>query len=993
MNKMVMNKMIRFLLTVALLLPLCAGAQAADVGAMLEGATIVGEGFMREDESITEAVIPEGVDRIESAAFYSCVNLRSVTLPQTLQKIGSYAFYECRALQEVDIPASVALIENNAFYSCESLSKVTFHGKAPRFAGSGAFWFAAGEVTFHVPAGEAEAYAAVLPEGATIVESARAAVVYDYTPSASDLAIDAATGTLTAYHGEAVRVDIPAAVDGVAVRAIGAGVFAHNPMVHIVNLPEGVETVGESAFSWSGVQFVGLPESLSAIGAAAFESTPLREIHLPQGLTALGEKAFSWCLSLANITIPEGMEAIEPNTFEKCTRLEFAALPASLAAIGPNAFLNCDGLAYMALAGYALPEIDPSAFAGAGLVDIDIPWDATRAQADAALAQLASIGLENVSVWRADPPDAALPDDYRYEGGLLVASDSLQEILQTHWNYYDDSGEIAPVTGLGESVFQGNQTLKRFYVPRSEQFAMIGAHAFADSALEAIDLFDTVTAIGEGAFQNCERLTEISLPDSLTSIGANAFAGAGITSVLIPPNAQPEPAAFEGIPLSGIRISDDAGDEQVAAWNEALGFPWYAPLLRASESPRPLAAMPDTLAPNAESDFTFDAASGTIEKYVGAAADIVIPRTIGGVEVKQIGVTAFSNLSLFTILNDTNQDAGIRSVVIPETVDHIGDSAFADCIGLERVDCYGPLTRLGRSAFDGCTALETVVFHNSVRHIDNYAFNFCTALARVDWGDALRVIGESAFHRSGLSGALLLDVEHIGEQAFWRCENLTEVHITGRIQSIGRGAFLECANLATICLDFTDAGAFAGLAVFAQTAEGARTYVPAHATEAQVSALYDKMAAYNGGHLSAESDLILQDCALDIVIIDEEPPGEPAQDEEEMQSEEEAQSEAETTAAPGPSQGFTDVLFVCVTAEAGGATLDPAMLGQYDVIFRADGTAILTIGGVEMPGSPWKDEGDVIVVDYFGVPFVFERVGNGLQLNYYDAMLLTYEAE
>ncbi|MCL2811270.1 MAG: leucine-rich repeat domain-containing protein [Clostridia bacterium] len=951
MSKKTNKSIFRFLLASILLLSLCFGANAlaVDIDDLLDGATAVPQDFLREDESITDATIPDGVDRIESGAFYGCRNLQSVSLPNTLQKIGSYAFYQCYALQEVEIPASVALIEGTVFYDCENLRAVTFLGKAPVFAGSGAFWFAVEDIVFTVPAGEGEAYAALLPEGANIIESTQAAVAFDYTPAASDLEFDAATGELIAYYGESVRVDLPAEV-----RAIGDGAFAHNQLVHIVNLPEGVQTIGDSAFSWSGLQFIGLPESLQSIGQNAFESTPLREIHLPQGLTAIGEKAFSWCMSLTEISIPEGVEIIQPGTFEKCTNLAFVMLSASL------------------------PAIAPDAFAGTALADIDIPWDATRAQADEARALLAAIDMDHVSVWRGDPPGAALPEDYYYAEGKLLKSENIQEALLPHWNYYDDDGELNAVLGLGDRIFEGNTTLKRFYVPRSEQFAIIGAYAFANSNLEYVDLFDTITTIGEGAFQNCVNLTEINLPDTIISIGPNAFEGSGITSVLIPPNAQAEPLAFAGISISGIRISDDAADEQVAAWSEALGFPWYAPLLRVSEEPAALVMMPDTFTPNAESDFTFDAAAGTIEKYVGTAADIVIPRTIGGVEVKRIGVTAFSNLSLFTILNDTDQNAGIRSVVIPETVDFIEDSAFYGCIGLKAVDCYGPLTRLGRSAFDGCEALETVTFHNGLRQIDNYAFNFCSALTRVEWGDALDSIGDSAFHQSGLTGPLALDVRSIGDQAFWRSANLTEVHISERIEKIGNGAFRECTNLATICLGFTDANVFEGYGMFAETAEGAKTYIPAHATEAEVAAIYNKLAAYNGGHLSDASELILQDCGgIEIII----------------EIESEAEIITETEAKSSADSSFVDTMFVCVKVEAEGVTIDPAILGRYDVLFHADGTAALTIGGVEMPPCPWQDDGDSIIVDYFGTLFVFERVENGLQMNYYDTMLLTYQVE
>ena len=86
-------------------------------------------------------------------------------------------------------------------------------------------------------------------------------------------------------------------------------------------------------------------------------------------------------------------------------------------------------------------------------------------------------------------------------------------------------------------------------------------------------------------------------------------------------------------------------------------------------------------------------------------------------------------------------------------------------------------------------------------------------------------------------------------------------------------------------------------------------------------------------------------------------------------------------------------MYVCIKAEADGIAIDPAILGRYDVLFSADGTTALTIGGVEMPGCPWRDDGDSITVDYFGILFVFERVEEGLQMNYYDTMLLTYAVE
>ena len=66
---------------------------------------------------------------------------------------------------------------------------------------------------------------------------------------------------------------------------------------------------------------------------------------------------------------------------------------------------------------------------------------------------------------------------------------------------------------------------------------------------------------------------------------------------------------------------------------------------------------------------------------------------------------------------------------------------------------------------------------------------YLSGIAEKFGGVAIRAIGESAFHASGMSGALVLDVQRIGDQAFWGCSNLTDVHITGRIEQSRKRRF------------------------------------------------------------------------------------------------------------------------------------------------------------------------------------------------------------
>ena len=82
-----------------------------------------------------------------------------------------------------------------------------------------------------------------------------------------------------------------------------------------------------------------------------------------------------------------------------------------------------------------------------------------------------------------------------------------------------------PVVGLGDGVFKGSQTIEYFSVSHNDAFTTIGAEAFMDSALQNVDLFDSVTTIGARAFAGCAKLEALTLPESLTEIGEGALDG------------------------------------------------------------------------------------------------------------------------------------------------------------------------------------------------------------------------------------------------------------------------------------------------------------------------------------------------------------------------------------------------------------------------------------------------------------------------------------
>ena len=177
--------------------------------------------------------------------------------------------------------------------------------------------------------------------------------------------------------------------------------------------------------------------------------------------------------------------------------------------------------------------------------------------------------------------------------------------------------------------------------------------------------------------------------------------------------------------------------------------------------------------------------TGTAAVPTDISGQIVIPETLGGVPVTQIGNYAFYGCS------------SLRSVVIPEGVTTIGWSAFQGCSSLTEVVIPEGVTEIGSSAFSGCSALTEVVIPESVTEIGGYAFSGCSSLTEVVLPEGVTEIGEQAF--SGCSSLTSVSIPEgvtsIEEWAFYGCSSLTEVVIPEGVTEIGQAAFKGCSAL------------------------------------------------------------------------------------------------------------------------------------------------------------------------------------------------------
>ena len=884
-------------------------------------------------EAITSLTLPETVLELRSNAVSGCENMTSVTLPQSLVVINRMNFFSCTSLEEVTIPAGVRYIGENSFRFCDALQKITFEGVCP-LIDKGCFSLIAEDAVAYVPDDELEAYAEAFERAGIEVPvqpSGKNAVVVENNGFAEeDFEFDPATGTITSYNGFATYLAIPETIGGAAVKAIGPKAFAQHTYIALAELPEGLETIGDNAFyNCETLARVVFPSTLKSIGDYAFYNAYGSNVLELPSVEHIGAYAFYAIGVTDALELPEGLKTIGDSAFENCRNMGDLYLPSTLEAIGSNAFKGDYNIQYVVLNSETPPALGENVFAGCDyLADIDLSDRGTRQQMQQWQAYVDALGL-TCRVWRAQDPTASSPEkgSYQYENRMLTQYTGTKTRIHPHLTVSKE-----PVVGLGDGVFKGSQTIEYFSVSHNDAFTTIGAEAFMDSALQNVDLFDSVTTIGARAFAGCAKLEALTLPESLTEIGegaldgltglkklvikcdpalipagvfanlpeladvtvetgaipAHMFEGSGVTTLALGEGvteigesafagtklstadlqnaavigagafagtmlntadlqnvAVIGTGAFEGaalervtlrsdvnvgerafadtklahlvipekgsFPLSAVegtnvelRLSADATDEQVAAWNETLARPWYDPILREGEAAK-FAKMP--FEPTAAENFDFDPETGLISAYTGTDVDVVVPREIDGVTV-----VGFANYNAFDSCHDytdssveTNRTEWVhlRTLVLPETIRELPDMMLGYCQQLETFVCYAPLESTGSSQFMLCRSLNNVIFVNGVRRIDNYAFDSAGPLGNLYFGEHLISIGQQAFGFSGLK-TFVADAESVEYGAFAECQSLTSLHFTDKVKMFGENCIVNCPNLAEVCFDGCD---------------------------------------------------------------------------------------------------------------------------------------------------------------------------------------------
>lgn len=180
--------------------------------------------------------------------------------------------------------------------------------------------------------------------------------------------------------------------------------------------------------------------------------------------------------------------------------------------------------------------------------------------------------------------------------------------------------------------------------------------------------------------------------------------------------------------------------------------------------------------------------------------------------VNRIGQYAFANCKLLT------------SVTIPDSIVEIGEGAFEDCGLLKSITIPDSVTKIGSNAFSGCTSITSIVIPDGVDAISRLIFSGCRSLTSVTIPSTVTEIRDYAFEfcQSLKSITIPNDVVYIGDSAFGHCKSLTSVIIPDAVTEIENFAFAHCSALTSIVVP--DSVTYIGDSAFLNCNEGLIIY-------------------------------------------------------------------------------------------------------------------------------------------------------------------------
>ena len=298
----------------------------------------------------------------------------------------------------------------------------------------------------------------------------------------------------------------------------------------------------------------------------------------------------------------------------------------------------------------------------------------------------------------------------------------------------------------------------------------------------------TVVSIGGWAFKKCHSLTSVIIPNTVTTINAEAFMQCGISSITLPNSLIDigREAFFQCTGLTSVTIPNNV---EIIDYHAFWGCSSLSSVVFNADS----CYLDNVFYNTTITSFIFGDGVRHIPAYIcdymTGLTTITIPST-----VSSIGNYAFCRCS------------GLISVTLPTSLIRIGDGAFSGCTSLVSIDIPYSVQTIGSEAFANCESLSSITIPNSVEYIGDCSFENCNSLTHIAFNaDSCIYAGgskqTSAFGNCSILANITLgnNVKRIPSYAF--CPNtdvLTTVTIPHSVKMIGRNSFSYCRGMSVV---------------------------------------------------------------------------------------------------------------------------------------------------------------------------------------------------
>lgn len=320
------------------------------------------------------------------------------------------------------------------------------------------------------------------------------------------------------------------------------------------------------------------------------------------------------------------------------------------------------------------------------------------------------------------------------EGSCFYKCDVMESVNisdMTAWCKIKFASQVSNPLSQAHNLYLNGELVTDLVIPNTitsvEQYAFTGC-----SALTSVVIPNSVTSVGYAAFKGCSQLASVTMDKSVSNIGADAFEGCKRGKVFIP---------------------------DLESWCK-INFS------------------------NAESNPLL---GGYLYVNNSNVSTLEIPNTVTSIKQYAFCYSRFN------------------SVNIPNSVTSIGTSAFGWCSNLKTAAIGNSVKTIGDEAFRYCSNLTTATIGNSVVTIGKNAFSDCRTLSSVSIPNSVTNIGSRAFYSCPLTSVVIPNsVVSIGDEAFRYCSKLASATIGNSVSSMGTSVFAGCTSLADIyCLKKT----------------------------------------------------------------------------------------------------------------------------------------------------------------------------------------------